>query len=326
VYPSLGGWTLSCNFPGIAADPTKRKHFAEECVSLIKEYGFDGIDLDWEYPTYTDHCGTPADTQNFNLLLQDLRDALDELGATTGEYYEITAAVGCGPSTIKGYDIPTCGPLLDQINLMTYDFFGGWSSVTGANAAIYYQGFPEGYEDWNVDGCVKNWMKEGAVKEQLNIGLPFYGQSFLGATGPNQPHQGSDKGTWPDDEGKPQYYRIEAAMDQMTVVRDDVSMTSQGSFNDYPSYLSFDDQQAICDKVEYCIDNDLNGFIIWELSGDVRDPSLATPLLDEVNLKLDYPDTHNCKSATKSMEDELESFPAEAIEEALEVIEGTRKQ
>merc|ERR1712228_686760 len=53
------------------------------------------------------------------------------------------------------------------------------------------------------------------------------------------------------------------------------------------------DQRAICDKVEYAIDNDLNGFIIWEITGDVRE-DLSTPLLDEVNMKLDFPKTHNC--------------------------------
>ncbi|KAL3783435.1 hypothetical protein ACHAWO_011917 [Cyclotella atomus] len=45
---------------------------------------------------------------------------------------------------------------------------------------------------------------------------------------------------------------------------------------------------AICDKTEYCIENNLHGFIIWELSGDVmRD--LSTPLLDAVHRKLKDP-------------------------------------
>ena len=50
VWPSIGGWTLSDNFPGIAADSRKRDNFAQQCVDLIEAYGFDGIDLDWEYP------------------------------------------------------------------------------------------------------------------------------------------------------------------------------------------------------------------------------------------------------------------------------------
>ena len=328
IYPSLGGWTLSCNFPSIAADPVKRKHFAEECVALIDEYGFDGIDLDWEYPTYADHCGTPADTQNFNLMLQDLRAELDAYSAQNNKpYYEITAAVGCGPSTIAGYDIPTVSKYLDQINLMTYDFFGGWSSVSGANAPIYDQGFPAGFEDWNVDGCVNNWLNAGAYKEQLNIGLPFYGQSFLGATGPNQKHQGSDTTSWHEDDGKPQYYNIESKSDQLKVSRNDQTMTAEAHFKSKDSFVSFDDQHAICDKVEYAIDNDLNGFIIWELTGDLRDPSLETPLLDEVNMKLDYPATHVCGgSRAAEMDEETEEFTAEAVQEALAVLRGEAEE
>jgi len=224
------------------------------------------------------------------------RTALNAYGVITGKYYEITAAVGCGPSVIAGYDIPNTAPLLDQINLMTYDFFGGWSAVTGANAPLYYQGFPEGYDDWSVDGCVNNWMNGGAVRSQLNIGLPFYGRSFADADGPNQAHSGNDKAHWPDDEGQPQYFNIEAKLSEMEIERDAVSHTQMAWFPDGSGYLSFDDQQAICDKVEYVLNEQLNGFIIWELSGDVR-PDLSTPLLDEVNMKLDYPTTHVCASA-----------------------------
>ena len=43
--PSIGGWTLSDNFPSIAASATKRERFAQQCVELIVDYDFDGIDL-----------------------------------------------------------------------------------------------------------------------------------------------------------------------------------------------------------------------------------------------------------------------------------------
>ena len=50
VYPSIGGWSLSDPFPVMAADAESRATFASQCVDLIKNYNFDGIDLDWEYP------------------------------------------------------------------------------------------------------------------------------------------------------------------------------------------------------------------------------------------------------------------------------------
>ena len=124
VYPSVGGWTLSNDFPSLAKNPTARKAFAANCVKLIEAYDFDGIDIDWEYPGYADHMGTPEDKQNYSLLLQDIRTALDELGARNGRFYGLTAALPCGPANIYNIDIGVVSKLLSELNLMTYDFYG----------------------------------------------------------------------------------------------------------------------------------------------------------------------------------------------------------
>ena len=116
VYPSIGGWSLSDPFPAMAASPEARANFARQCVDLIRNYNFDGIDLDWEYPGYEPHSGGPADTVNFNRLLDDVRAALDELGAETGRYYGLTAALPCGPSIIDNQDIAHVGAVVRRTN------------------------------------------------------------------------------------------------------------------------------------------------------------------------------------------------------------------
>ena len=64
-------------------------------------------------------------------------------------------------------------------------------------------------------------------------------------------------------------------------------------------------------------------FIIWELTGDVT-PELETPLLDEVQMKLHYPNTHVCGGSPAKRENPRHEnqFSAESIQEALAVIEG----
>ena len=99
-----------------------------------------GIDIDWEYPGYEDHSGTPDDTVNFNLLLDDVRDALDKLGLETGKYYKLTAALPCGPKHLVNIDIPHVNSRLDELNVMSYDFGGSWSETTSINAPLVYQG------------------------------------------------------------------------------------------------------------------------------------------------------------------------------------------
>ena len=99
-----------------------------------------GIDIDWEYPGYEDHSGTPDDTVNFNLLIDDVRDALDKLGLETGKYYKLTAALPCGPQHLVNIDIPHVNSRLDELNVMSYDFGGSWSETTSINAPLVYQG------------------------------------------------------------------------------------------------------------------------------------------------------------------------------------------
>ena len=82
-----------------------------------------GIDIDWEYPGYAEHSGTTSDRDNFNLLLSDVRAKLDELGAQTGKFYGLTAALPCGPSNIANMDIAHVASTLSELNLMTYGEF-----------------------------------------------------------------------------------------------------------------------------------------------------------------------------------------------------------
>lgn len=115
VMPSIGGWTLSDNFPTIAATEEGRRAFAANCVRLIEEYDFDGIDIDWEYPAYEDHSGTPEDTVNYTFFLQAIRDALDVLGKAKGRYFPLTAALPCGPDKIEKIQVDKIKDILDEL-------------------------------------------------------------------------------------------------------------------------------------------------------------------------------------------------------------------
>ncbi|KAL7524512.1 hypothetical protein ACHAXR_000607, partial [Thalassiosira sp. AJA248-18] len=172
---------------------------------------------------------------------------------------------------------------------MTYDFHGSWNEKSGVNAPLYDQ---VNSTDFSVHGCVNNWLAGGAPKEKINIGFPFYGRSFLGAENLYESHEGNDDTTWWVDEGVPQYYNIMDKMGEYTSVRDDQTMT-QYMFGG-TGMVSYDDERAICDKTHYAQVHNLNGYIIWELSGDLM-PDLSTPLLDAANAKLLDP-TMDCAS------------------------------
>lgn len=252
IYPSIGGWTLSGSFPTVAASNNGRKRFARECVGLIADYGFDGIDIDWEYPgyepvsqgvfqlyhlnnsaccareltpfqPYSQHGGSPRDRENFNKLLLEVREALNDYQIRTGDAplgggaFGLTAALPCGPANIDFLDVPFVSRVLDGMNLMTFDFHNELEKVTGVNSPLFDQEWDD-EPGLSVDGCVKNYYEGGAGDhaEKISIGIPFYGKTFAFATELNGCHSNTgcrgggmvDQDNWPQDLGTPVYYNI----------------------------------------------------------------------------------------------------------------------
>lgn len=100
VFISLGGWSFSDNgtttqpiFGNIASSAANRKQFANNAVSFMNRYGFDGIDIDWEYPGAPDRGGKTEDTNNFVLLLQDMRSTFQASSRPFGLTFTAPASV-----------------------------------------------------------------------------------------------------------------------------------------------------------------------------------------------------------------------------------------
>ncbi|CAF3482575.1 unnamed protein product [Rotaria sp. Silwood1] len=121
---SVGGWTWSGKFSDIALTDQSRSIFAASCVEFIQKYGFDGVDLDWEYPVSGGLSGNiqrPEDKQNYVLLLKEIRRQLD---AVPNKKYLLTVATGAGTERIGDIDLLGMLAYLDWFNVMTYDFHG----------------------------------------------------------------------------------------------------------------------------------------------------------------------------------------------------------
>ncbi|GMT36466.1 hypothetical protein PFISCL1PPCAC_27763, partial [Pristionchus fissidentatus] len=153
---SFGGWTesLSGIYNTMAADPVKRGRFIASAWKLANDNGFDGIDMDWEYP------GT-ADRAAFVALIKELK------AAAGGKL--VTAAVSAGIEKIDaGYDVPAFEKYIDYLTVMTYDFHGSWENVVGHQAS---------YSE--TIAAMTHWNEIGMPKSKLLMGIGAYGRGWI---------------------------------------------------------------------------------------------------------------------------------------------------
>ena len=172
---SLGGWKEgSQKFSDMAKTTKLRQDFVKSIVEFLKKYDFDGLDLDWEFPGVR-QGNAKVDKQDLSLLLQELRTAFDPLG------YVLTIAVSPAKHMIdSAYNVPDLNKYADWINLMTYDYHGGWDKQIGHNSPLYSRPdeVDEKYSQFNVNFSVNYIIEKGAQPKKIVMGMPFYGRGF----------------------------------------------------------------------------------------------------------------------------------------------------
>ncbi|NDI35828.1 fibronectin type III domain-containing protein [Chengkuizengella sediminis] len=298
---SVGGWTWSNRFSDMAADPVTRQRFAESSVDFIREYGFDGVDLDWEYPVVEAIPGNsarPEDKTNFTLLLQDIRDALDEAGVEDGQHYLLTIASGANPVYAENTELDKIANIVDFINIMTYDYHGGsWEANTSFNSPLYPDPNDPYYDDPNeatygfyIDYGVQLYKQHGVPMDKLVLGMPIYARSWKNCNTDNyglfqECTESADGlrvpvGTWDS-----QQWGFTGVFDYGDIAADFVNQNGYVRYwNDYAKvpylfnadlgvFISYDDEESIGYKTEYVRQQGLGGAMFWEFSGDCRTSS-----------------------------------------------------
>ena len=282
VLLSIGGWETSGNFPQVAADPQKRARFAHGCIRHIRNYGFDGIDIDWEFPGYVRHNGTPQDRFNFTYLLQTVRDSLAAYGKTTGRQYLLSASLPAAAGHLPDIDVQKITPILDYLNIMTYDLFGPWGKISNHHTALY--GPAQGDSARCLDGAFKLYHDiHGVPAEKINLCAAFSGHVYTNCTEIYGEHQGGDNDLFPAGDGV-LYAHIMEKADWFERQWDPVAQAPYLVSASRKILISLDDEASVALKADYIIRNKAHGLVIWPLMGDhLKDG--RTPLLDAIYQK-----------------------------------------
>lgn len=279
---SIGGWGAG-GFSDAALTPRSRAAFADETLELAA--GFDGVDLDWEFPVSggpAELTHRPEDRRNATLLARDLRHRL-------GPTRLLTAALPAGRLQSAGpydpadsYEVAALVEVLDFVNLMTYDFGTGFSPIATFNAPLVQVAedpLEPGLRRWNnVTGSVDYYERLGVPRDKLVLGVPFYGRGFRVASA------GEQAGLFQRQVGT-----VEVA-DWRAIARDLLPdpawqrhrhPVARSPWLYHPgtrTFVSYEDAESIEERAAFAARRGLRGAFTWQLAGDDDEHTLLAAM------------------------------------------------
>jgi|DewCreStandDraft_4_1066084.scaffolds.fasta_scaffold19948_2 chitinase len=266
VLVSIGGAdeVARQNFATIAASASLRTAFANAVESFCRTYGYDGADIDWEFPQ------NATDRTNQNLLIQAVRDKFNSSSAPAPSW-EITMAVSPGNWYGQWNDYSYLNNVISFYNLMTYDYHGEWSAHSGHNSPLYRGTDPLDGE--NIDWS-NNYMTvtRGVPASKMNLGIPFYGYRF--------PNSESLYDSFVSGAYQMNYNIITPLIGSgWTYNWDSGSIVPYLTYDSGAGLISYDNPQSVIEKVNYALSvKGYGGIFMWEITADYSAGS--QPLLD----------------------------------------------
>lgn len=247
VMLSIGGWG-SGRFSEMAADETTRHQFALDCERAVKEFGLDGIDIDWEYPTSTAGgiSASPDDTENFTLLMMDIREAI-------GKDKLLTLA---SVATAEYIDFKAIDAYINFVNIMAYDM-----AMPPKHHSPLYRSELAG--NITVEESVNFHLEAGIPANKLVMGMPFYGKGDRNIIGPMD---------FKDLEKQTKY---ESKWDDIAQVP--YLVNDNGEF-----ICTYENQESIVIKCHFIKERGLLGGMYWEYSGDNEEGTLRKTVFNEL--------------------------------------------
>lgn len=251
-------------FARMASEAKSRKVFINSAIEVARRFGFDGLDLDWEFPK------DPKEMQDLGQLFEEWRNVIQtEAKSTKKPPLLLTAAVYFSveflwAETYRKFPVAPMKKNLDWINVMCYDYHGSWdTTATGAQALLY-----DPKSNISTSYGLRSWIKAGMPRQMVVMGLPLYGRTWK-LKDPNVNGIGASAvGVGPGEEGVLTYSQVEKFNKEngATVVYD-VETVSTYSYVG-TSWIGYDDELSTTTKLGFAQALGLRGYFFWALSFD----------------------------------------------------------
>ncbi|KAK4197856.1 family 18 putative glycoside hydrolase [Triangularia verruculosa] len=263
VLLSIGGWTYSPKFAPVAATAAGRKKFCSSAVKLVQDWGFDGLDIDWEYPA------SATEAADFVALLKECRETLDEYSGKHAKGYHMPITIACpaGPTHYNQMDIPRMDKYIDAWHLMAYDYAGSWDSTSGHQSNIFLNTANPASTKFSTEKAINDYVAKGVAPNKIVLGLPLYGRAFQATSGPGKPYSGIGEGSaqagiW--------LYKDLPRLGAKELW-DEQAMASYSFDEQRQELISYDTVRSAVAKVKYLKSKGLGGTVFWEAAGDKKE-------------------------------------------------------
>lgn len=259
---SIGGWSFRNKFKIGLKSKNGIENFVKSSIHLIMQYGFDGIDLDWEYP---------SDQNEIYLYLTLVKSLYLELRSLEASLhidrnsFLLSIATPAVLHQLKLWDLVEFDKYLSFWNLMTYDFAGSWSSKASYHCNLY----SVKYSESSIDLVINYFIQKNINPKKLIIGMAAYGRSFTHTKGYGYSFNGVGKG--PDEDDDEGIWNYKNLPIKGTVEQYDSNAHIAWCYDPISrTFISYDNLQSCFNKGIYVKDKNLGGGMFWESSGIIR--------------------------------------------------------